>query len=115
MVREHQDNRQDHSQENMKTLLDLSVQWNSLKGVKQVLKGINDIKEGPKQVSPFSRLLSDEYASLLKKIVHDRVHFLSFCLQFCAVKKTTLKIVLLTLRYKFSTVMFADRLEDKND
>jgi hypothetical protein len=90
MVPKPQDNRPDHSHENMKTLLDLSVQWNSLKGVKQVLKGIKDTKEEPEQVSPFSRLLSDEYTSLLARIIHDRVDFLSFRLQFCAMKEITL-------------------------
>lgn len=70
MVPEHQDichdrfaNR-DHLQENMKTLLDLSIKWNSLEGVKQVLAdmeaGIKQVskvnKEELRQVSPFYRL-----------------------------------------------------------
>jgi hypothetical protein len=118
MVREPRDNRhdqfpyQDHSQENIKILLDLSIKWNSLEGVKHVLK---DIKGERIQVSPLSRLLSDEYTSLLTKLIDERIDFLSFHFQFCAPKKTTLKNVLLTSRYKFSTVMFADRYEDKND
>jgi hypothetical protein len=84
MVHEHQDNchdlpgNQHNLQTHIKTLLELSIQWNSLKGVKQVLKRIKDIQGGPEQVSPFSRLLSDEYASLLARMIHDRVDLLSF-------------------------------------
>lgn len=47
---------QDQAQNRIETLLDLSIKWNSLEGVKQVLKSIKE----PIQVSPFSRLLSVE-------------------------------------------------------
>lgn len=89
MVREHRNNSDDQlvtqtsSQEKIETLLDLSIKWNSLEGLKQMLR---DINKEPTQVSPFSRLLSSEYASLLTRIIHSRIYFPSFRLQFCAVK-----------------------------
>ena len=56
MAAEHRNNRhdqfenQDHPGKNIEALLELSFEWNSLEGVKQVLK---DIKKQPAQVSLF--------------------------------------------------------------